>query len=70
MRINYTKKNNDNIDTCIESKINSKVVSNEETESVGKQIHMRNLQRRNQQTFTKFSEILTMVKIMIIKKIN
>ena len=36
MRINYTKKNNDNIDTCIESKINSKVASNEETESVGK----------------------------------
>ena len=35
MRINY-RKYNDNIETCIEYKIDSKVARNEETESVGK----------------------------------
>ena len=30
------EKNNDNIETCIEYKINSKIARNEETESVGK----------------------------------
>ena len=35
MQINY-KKNNDNIGTCVEYKIDSKVARNEETESPGK----------------------------------
>ena len=35
MRINY-RKYNDNIETCIEYKIDSKVARNEETESLGK----------------------------------
>ena len=35
MRINY-RKNNDNIETCIESKIDSKVTRKEEAESIGK----------------------------------
>ena len=34
-----------------------------------KQIHMRNLHKRDQQTVTKFREIFTIVK-MIMKKIN
>ena len=49
------EKNDDNFETCIEYKIDSKVVRNEETESVGKKIHVRNLHQRNQQTFTKFT---------------
>ena len=36
MRINYKKKNNDNIETCILSKINSKVARNKKTEFVKK----------------------------------
>ena len=35
-----------------------------------KQIHVRNLQQRNQQTFTKFREIFTKVKMIAMKKIN
>ena len=68
MRINYI--NNDNFETCIEYKIDSKVVRNEETESVGKKIHVRNVHQRNQQTFTKFREIFTIVKMIIMKKMN
>ena len=35
-----------------------------------KQIHVRNLHQRNQQTFTKFREIFTKVKMIAMKKIN
>ena len=35
-----------------------------------KQIHVRNHHQRNQQVFTKFREIFTIVKMIIMKKIN
>ena len=35
-----------------------------------KKIHVKNLHQRNQQTITKFREIFTVVKIIIMKKIK
>ena len=35
-----------------------------------KQIHVRNLHPKNQQTFTKFREIFTIVKMIVMKKIK
>ena len=35
-----------------------------------KQLHMRNLHQGNQQTFTKFREIFTMLKMIIMKEID
>ena len=35
-----------------------------------KQIHVRNIHQGNQQTFTKFREIFTIVKMIIVNKIN
>ena len=68
MQISY-RKNIDDIETYIESKIDCKVARNKKTESVGKTTS-RNLNQRNQQTFTKFREIFTIVKMIIVKKID
>ena len=49
------------------------IVKSQETRKknlLEKQIHMRNLHQRNQQTFTKFREIFTIVKMIIMKKID
>ena len=48
------EKNNDNIETYIESKIDSEVAENKKKNLLEKQLHVRNLHQRNQQTFTKF----------------
>ena len=53
MRINYIKYN-DNIETCIEYKIDSKVARNEETESVGK---ANSREKPPPEKSTKFHEI-------------
>ena len=63
-------KNSDNIETCIDSKTDSKVARNGETESAGKTTHMRNLHQRNHQIFTNFREIFTIVKMIIVNKID
>ena len=59
------EKNNDSIATFIESKIDFKVTRNEK-----KKLHVRNLHQKNQQTLTKFREILAIVKMNIMKKID
>ena len=43
---------------------------NKKQNLLDKQIRVRNLHQRNQQTFTKFMEIFTIVKTIIMKKIN
>ena len=58
------------METCTENKIDSKVQEMKKQNLLEKQIHVRNLHQRNQQTFPKFREIFTIVKIIIMKKIN
>ena len=43
---------------------------NKKQNLLDKQIRVRNLHQRNQQTFTKLMEIFTIVKTIIMKKIN
>ena len=64
------EKNNDNIETFIEYKIDGKVARIKKQNPLEKQIHVRNHHQRNQQVFTKFREIFTIVKKIIMKKIT
>ena len=56
MRINYKKKKNDNIETCIVSKIDSKVARNKKTEFV-KKIKITSSEKHPPEKSTNFHEI-------------